>query len=294
MNPKSGLGQSLGQIVRDVESNFGGERVDVSYQISRSVEDGQRKTEQAVRQGADSVLVVGGDGMVNSIGGALLGTGVALGVIPSGSGNGFARHFGIPLDIGRAIKSLARAERADIDAGFANDKPFFVTCSMAADASLVRHFEKSPIRGVIPYAFAAAYGIFEYKPQLFRVTVDGKEHLSFNDSIVFTVANLTQFGGGATIAPNACPDDGALELVVVAKRDIASTLAAVPRLFNGTLDRVPGVVTRTFQRLDVRRRYPGPVQLDGELLEAPAAVTVRVRRKVLTVLVPRRPASARA
>lgn len=288
MNPKSGLGQSLGQIVRDVEANWGGERVDVSYQISRSVEDGQRKTEQAVRQGADTVLVVGGDGMVNSIGGALLGTGVALGVIPTGSGNGFARHFGIPLLIGKAIKVLATARHVDIDAGFANDRPFFVTCSMAADATLVRHFEKSPIRGVLPYAFAAAYGIFEYTPQPFRVTVDGKEQLAFSDSIVFTVANLTQFGGGARIAPNACPDDGYLELVVIARRDLAGTLAAVPRLFNGTLDRVPGVVTRRFQRLETRRKYPGPIQLDGELVDAPAAVTVRVRRKVLTVLVPGR------
>ncbi|MFH0908773.1 MAG: acylglycerol kinase family protein [bacterium] len=112
MNPKSGLGQSLGAIVRDVESHWGGERVDVSYQISRSVEDGQHKTEQAVRSGAETVLVVGGDGMVNSIGGALLGSGVALGVIPAGSGNGFARHFGIPLFIGQAIKALASAECA--------------------------------------------------------------------------------------------------------------------------------------------------------------------------------------
>jgi diacylglycerol kinase family enzyme len=294
MNPKSGLGQSLGQIVRDVESSWGGERVDVSYQISRSVEDGQRKAEQAVRQGADTVLVVGGDGMVNSIGSALLGTGVALGVIPAGSGNGFARHFGIPLVIGRAIKVLAGAEHVDIDAGFANDKPFFVTCSMAADATLVKHFEKSPIRGVLPYALAAAYGFFEYTPQPFRVAVDGKEHLTFKDPIVFTVANLTQFGGGARIAPNACPDDGRLELVVIARSDLASTLPALPRLFNGTLEGVPGIVTRRFQRMETRRKFPGPIQLDGELVEAPAMVTVRVRRKVLTVLVPRRSAAGRA
>jgi YegS/Rv2252/BmrU family lipid kinase len=259
---------------------------DLSYQFSRSVEDGKEKTRRAIADGADTILVVGGDGMVNSIGSELVGTDVALGVIPAGSGNGFARHFGIPLNIGHAAEALYRARRQWIDVGTANGRPFFVTCGMAADAELVRRFEKSPVRGVLPYVFAAAYELFEYHPQPFSVTLDGDETMNFNDVLVFTVANLTQFGGGARIAPHACPDDGHLEMVVVQRQDIARFVAGISRLFSGTIDKLPGVVMRRFQRLDVHRQKPAAIQVDGELVEAPAEVTVRVRRKALQVLVP--------
>lgn len=286
MNPRSGVGQSLLSIMNAVETHWADAGGDISYQISRSAEDGREKVLRAMDDGVDTILVAGGDGMVNTIGAAMIGSDAALGVLPAGSGNGFARHFGIPLNVRRAAAQLRGAKRQAIDVGLANGRPFFVTCGMAADAELVRRFEKSPVRGVMPYVFAAAYEIFEYVPQPFRVLVDGTEQLSFEDVLVFTVANLTQFGGGARIAPSACPDDGRLEMVVVQRQDVAGLIAGISRLFNGTLDRLPGVVTRRFQRLEVHRRKPGAIQVDGELLETTARVTVSVRRKALQVLVP--------
>lgn len=288
MNPKSGVGQSLSSVVKSMEACWRDPGIDVTYQVSQSVEDGREKVRRAIEDGVESILVAGGDGMVNSIGAALIGTDVALGVIPAGSGNGFARHFGTPLNIHKAAQALCRAERQSIDVGVANDRPFFVTCGMAADAELVRRFNKSPVRGVLPYVFATAYEIMEYTPQPFRVVLDGKEELSFDDVLVFTVANLTQFGGGARIAPTACADDGFLEMVVVKRQDVSGLVAGISKLFGGTLDTLPGVVTRRFQRLDVFRHRHAAIQVDGELVEAPAVVTVKVLRKKLNVLVPSR------
>ena len=131
VNPKSGLGFSFDSFWGIVEEQFGPFGADVSYQFSRDVADGRRKAESAVRDGVDALIVVGGDGMVNSIGSALVGTPVALGVVPTGSGNGFARHFGIPLDLPGAVRALARSRRRAIDVGAANGRPFFVTCSLA-------------------------------------------------------------------------------------------------------------------------------------------------------------------
>jgi diacylglycerol kinase family enzyme len=147
VNPKSGVGTSFDSFWGIVEKHFGHPGTDISYQFSHHVEDGRRKTERAVQEGVDAVIVAGGDGMVNSIGG--VGTATALGVIPTGSGNGFARHFGIPLDIPGAIQTLSQAQRIPIDVGTANGRPFLVTCSMAGDAVIVRSFETSsgvPIR----------------------------------------------------------------------------------------------------------------------------------------------------
>ncbi|HMP88690.1 MAG TPA: diacylglycerol kinase family lipid kinase [Kiritimatiellia bacterium] len=286
VNPNAGFGQSLGELAEVVERTWA-ERADtISYQISRDIKDGHAKTKQAISDGVNVVLVAGGDGMINTIGSELIGTDVALGVLPAGSGNGFARHFGIPLSPEKAAQALVNAKTSRIDVGFANGRPFFVTCSMAADASLVRTFEKMPMRGILPYVFAAAYEFFEYKPAPFRVKIDDGPEEQFVDPLIFTVANLTQYGGGARIAPKAHENDGLLEMVVVQKSDAPAAIAGIGRLFDGTIDKVGGVITRRFKKLMVRRSSSGPVQVDGELVEATTDVEVEVRGGALNVLIP--------
>ena len=285
VNPKSGLGTSFDVLREAVETHFG-RTADVAYQFSRDVDDGRRKAERAVRDGVDVVLVAGGDGMVNSIGGALVGTSVALGVIPTGSGNGFARHFGIPLDAAGAVAALARARRRAIDVGTANGRPFFVTCSLAWDAAIARRFAAFPFRGIAPYVFAAAAELITYAPQPIHAVLDGAPAQVFSDPILFTVANLTQYGGGAQIAPKARPDDGLMELVVALRPDLPLLLINIARLFNGTLDELPQVATRRFRQMDLHRIRATPIQLDGELVEAGRDVQIRLLPQALVVLVP--------
>jgi diacylglycerol kinase family enzyme len=287
VNPRSGLGGSLSSTLKAIETAWTARGAYLTYQFSNSVEDGVEKTHRAIADGVDVLIVVGGDGMVNTIGAELVGTRVAFGVIPAGSGNGFARHFNIPLSASKAAEALANADRKMIDVGIANGRPFFVTCSLAWDAALVRYFEKSPFRGILPYVFAGAQGFLEFQPQPYRILLDGREELSLPEPIVFTIANLTQFGGGAQIAPQACADDGYLELVVVSKQDLPKVMLELPRLFNGTLDQLSEVVTRRFRNLLATRSVPTEMQLDGELVAAPLEINIGLRDRALCVLVPR-------
>ncbi len=286
VNPRSGLGADFNSFWKLVEEHFGGNRADVTYQFSNDIADGRRKAQHALLDGVDTLLVAGGDGMVNSIGSVLAGSPVALGVVPTGSGNGFARHFGIPLDLPAAVRALASARRQAIDVGTANDRPFFVTCSMAWDAAIARGFEAFPFRGIVPYVFAAATELFTYAPQPFEVRLDERETLVFPDPVIFTVANLTQYGGGARIAPKARANDGLMELVVALRPDLPLLLVNIARLFNGTLDQLPQVLTRRFRTLDIHRRTAAPIQLDGELVETGRDVRIRLLPASLTVLVP--------
>ena len=292
INPRAGQGVSFDHLRTVMDRAWDRPGIDLTYQFSHSIADGKRKTRRAVAQGVDTILAVGGDGMVNSIGGELVGKPVAFGVVPVGSGNGFARHFGIPLNPEKAVTALFESERCAIDVGTANGSPFFVTCSMAWDATVVRTFEKSPVRGILPYVFAAAYEFLGYLPQPFEVTLDDQEILHIVDPLVFTIANLTQYGGGARIAPKANPSDGFMELVMMQRKHTAWLVANVGRLFDGTIYKMPNVVTRRFRKLDVQRKKPAPIQMDGELVEAPAAVSVRVLPKALTVLVPKKKTDA--
>ncbi len=284
-NPKSGFHWTLDDMIHSVEKYWNVDDTDLTYQVSKSKEDGEAKVKRAIEQGVDVIMVVGGDGMVNSIGGALIGSQTALGVIPAGSGNGFARHFNIPGDPDKAAASLRKAERKTIDVGYANGHPFFVTCGFAWDADVARQFSKTPMRGVFPYVLAGIYGYFTYEPQKFELELDGKP-LTVDKPMILTIANLTQFGAGAQIAPDARPDDDLLELVIVESTDPVQLLANISRLFDGTLNRVKAIEYKRFKRMTVRRERPDPIQVDGELLEAPKEFIVEVRPAALQVLVP--------
>ena len=157
---------------------------------------------------------------------------------------------------------------------------------MAWDASIVEFFDKSPIRGIVPYIFAGVQGFIEYKPQEMRVKIDSGEELILPDPLLFTVANLTQFGAGAKIAPHAQADDGYLELVAARRQDMPRLIANIGRLFDGSISRMPEVSFRRFQSLTVSRERPAVIQVDGELVDAPADVEVTVIPKGLKVLVP--------
>lgn len=286
INPNAGLGTALDRIRQPLLDCWDLPEAELSIQFSKSKEDGQAKARRAVEEGVGKLLVMGGDGMINSIGTILIGTDVALGVIPTGSGNGFARHFGIPLDIVKATVALAEADTKAIDVGFANDHPFFVTCSLAWDAALVDAFEKSPVRGVLPYIFAGVYEYFGYQPESFTLTLDEQEALITDDLQLCTIANLTQYGGGAQIAPGARADDGNLQLVTIRRRDFPKVISMIGKVFDGTLDQLKEIHTRSFKTLIVQREKEGPMQLDGELLSAPAEVNIRVQPRALNVLVP--------
>jgi diacylglycerol kinase family enzyme len=103
---------------------------------------------------------------------------------------------------------------------------------------------------------------------------------------MFTIANLTQFGGGAVIAPHAEADDGLLELIYASDKDTAVILANIVRLFDGTIRQMPGLKFRQFRAMTVRRPEPKPIQIDGELVDAPEEISIKVLPKCLNVLVP--------
>ncbi len=285
INPNSGPISVLGRLYQVCEKHWNVDGIDMTYQISRSAEDGRAKVRRAMDDGVDTVIVAGGDGMVNSIGSELIGSDVALGVIPTGSGNGFARHFGISMNCEKAVVALLDAEVRSIDVGTLNGRPFFVTASMAWDAAMVEYIERSPVRGVLPYVFSAVYGYFDYTPQPVDLVFEDGEKMHMEKPLILTVANMTQFGGGAKIAPQAKADDGLLELVAISKsgKNVFSNLS---RLFDGTLDSHESVTTRRFSHLTIERENPASVQTDGELLGAPSKIEITVLPRALNVLVP--------
>ncbi len=287
VNRKSGFIWSFKRLQEAFDEYWDIPEHDLSYQFCKDAVDGRVKARRAAEQGVDVLLVVGGDGTINTTGAALIGTNTVLGAIPMGSGNGFARHFGIPLKPEEAALDLATAEVKAIDVGCVQQRPFLTTCSFAWDAAIVESFQKSPVRGILPYVFAGVHEFFEYKPQSITAETDSGETLSFPDPLVFTIANLTQYGANLEISPDASPDDGLLELVVADRQEVPALVANILSIKTKPLSDLPEVDFRRFSKLKIKRERPGVIQVDGELVDAPEEIEVSVLPKSLKVLVPR-------
>ena len=145
--------------------------LDISYIASKTESiDQARKSKQ---ESYDQIILAGGDGTLNTIGSALISSDMLLGILPTGSGNGFARHYGIPLKLEDAAYVLRQGKIEWLDSGLANGIPFFVTCSCAWEASLLKIYEKAPFRGLSAYIYAGVHQTAFYRSQPLQLHLSG-------------------------------------------------------------------------------------------------------------------------
>src|SRR6266446_5933231 len=172
----------------------------------------------AVRRGTRLVISWGGDGTLNEVASALaFQEDVPLGLVPAGSGNGFARELGVSVRPERAIADAIRAEPRAIDLGEVGDRLIVNVAGFGLDAHVAGEFDKrGGRRGFAGYVAIAARALITYVPQTYTIT--SAEDCRTSRAVLVTVANSAQFGNGARIAPRALLDDGLLDLVVVEER----------------------------------------------------------------------------
>jgi len=241
----------------------------------------------AVADGFERIVAVGGDGTINEIARTLVGPSVALALLPCGSGNGLARHAGVPLQPPRALELLidASARFVNIDTGAANGHPFFSVMGAGFDAEISLRFNRLARRGLVGY-LRTGPGVFSsYHGETVAIG-DGNGRRVTMDAYLTAVANSDQYGNGARIAPGARVDDGLLDLVAVPRPGVVGALAMAARLFLGSFDRSPQVCRMRSARFVIERPAPGLIHTDGEPHETSARVEVVVLPRSLRLLVP--------
>ena len=238
----------------------------------------------AAARGVDVVAAWGGDGTVNEVAGGLVHSGTALGIIPSGSGNGLARLLGIPARPAEAIDRLVRGTTRTIDAGTVDGRLFVNVAGVGFDAHIAALFaaRTGARRGFLRYAGLVLRELRRYRGIEYRVALDGGADAPWT-AFLLTFANGRQWGNGAVIAPQAAIDDGALDVVIVEDRGPRATAAAIPRLFRGTIDRAAGVTIVRARSARVSAAHPLVFHVDGEPVRGAAALDVRVLPRALAV-----------
>lgn len=284
VNPNAGMPLVRSQVYTFIEKAFLRSDWDFDIKILRGRGDGAAQARRAAEADIDLVVGVGGDGTMHDIGNGLVATRTALGIVPYGSGNGYARALGIPLDPQRAVQALQTGAPVALDVGEVGGNFFLSTAGVGLDATVGHEFEKSPIRGGIPYFGIAFREILAYRPVAVRIEI-GDAHHEFRPFLV-TVANTNQFGLGAVIAPKARPDDGLLDVCVIEEAGVLEALLHTPKLFMGEIDQLPNVKIFQTPRVRIALERKVPAHVDGEPCDLPAANTFEVRPGALRVWLP--------
>lgn len=238
------------------------EKFDPTFKITDHANHAFELGKSAIDEGYDAVVAVGGDGTINELGSAILGTDMPLGIVPEGSGNGLALYLGIPLNESAAIRRINRFETVDVDTGLINGRHFFNIAGLGFDASVSDRFATDSIRGPIGYLRSAIDVLSDFKPGTYTLLIDGKEYS--REAFMISVANSPQYGNNAYIAPQASINDGLLDICIVKKFPLYLFPKMVFHLFTKSADQSDYVEIIPGKEIVILREGDGPVHVDGE------------------------------
>lgn len=238
--------------------------------------------QHAVDSGAKRVICVGGDGTINEVGRALVGTDLEFGLVPMGTGNGLARHLGIPLDFQKALERAVSGSSVKVDTGEANGRPFFNVMGIGFDAEVGRRFNETNARGFLSYMKEIWNAYKDYETKSYQIVTEGDSQTI--DAYIIAVANSSQYGSNAFIAPDASVQDGKLNLVAIAKPTFISMFVLIWRMFTKQLYNSPRVTPICSESFLLRLPGPGFYHVDGEIFACGSEMKVSTRPRSLNIV----------
>ncbi len=227
------------------------------------------------RRGRELVVAWGGDGTVNEVGSGLAFTSTALGIVPAGSGDGLARELHLPRRPADALRVAIEGRRTAFDVGELAGRLFFNIAGIGFDAEVARRYNERTTsrRGPWPYIPLTFGALWAYEPDCYRVSLDGTPHEGRFFAVI--LANSRQFGNRMRVAPEARPDDGVLNALLVDHRSPAGHLWRLRHLLVDAR-RAPGIVRCPVRAATIEGTRPLCCQIDGESFTAGTRVEARV------------------
>jgi diacylglycerol kinase (ATP) len=243
-------------------------------------------TESLISQNFDNhniFVAAGGDGTVHSVATQLVGSEKILGVLPLGSGNGFAKEFGFRMNVNSLLSDIRRADSMNIDVIEVNDKLCLNVAGIGLDSFVAHSFGNLKLRGFFPYIWLTFKTFLQLRP--FHVTIYcGGEKIVSEKLFVVTIANTRQFGNNAFIAPDAIPNDGMIDLVMIRPFPKIFGPVFVVRLFTKRINNSKYVRHLKTDKEIVIETDETRLHVDGEPVNITGKITVRIKREALKVL----------
>lgn len=238
------------------------------------------------------VVIIGGDGTVNQVTGALRDTNIRFGIIPVGSGNGLARSAGIPMKPQQSLALIFSGTSGYVDAFLVNNQYSCMLSGIGFDAQVAHDFATASSRGLRMYTQQSLINYFKAHPYQFEIVLDNFSF--FSDAFFISIANSNQFGNNVTIAPQASICDGLLDIVVVQKMNKAKLPFAILQQIRGNnkLQQLVEDMTHKnilyFQTesLKVKNIKHAPLHIDGEPKDTAEEFQIRILKKCFNLIQP--------
>ena len=229
INPISGTGKQ-----KNIEKLISRHFNDYDIYYTKKPGDAKKYSANAVKSNFDAVVSVGGDGTLNECSSSLKNTNTALGVIPCGSGNGFAFHIGMNKHIETSLKQIKDSCVKEIDTCYINKNIFINVAGIGFDAHIAKLFSNLKTRGFINYIKLILKEL-KYKPKKFNLKYNKIDRNI--KAYMISFANASQYGNNAKISPNAIIDDGNIDFVIVKDFPKWHIPFFLYKVMNGTIDK---------------------------------------------------------
>jgi YegS/Rv2252/BmrU family lipid kinase len=214
VNPAAS-GTNIKKLIPEITDFFKKNGASISLEYTAKPHEASNLAKIAAQENFNAIVAVGGDGTVNEVVNGIINSKVALGVIPAGSANDFAKGLQIPQKINEACRCVLAGNTRKIDIGKVNDRYFINIAGVGLDAQVSEAVSKSPLRakGLLQYTVALAKVLINSHPKEFNLSLDGKTRRV--KAWLISVGNGKQFGGGMKIIPTADISDGLFDICVI-------------------------------------------------------------------------------
>lgn len=264
-NPKSGNGEGKNVLQKTV-AYFRDHEIAAAYHETQGPKHAIELAAQAVKDGAETVIAIGGDGTLHEVIQSVAGTNTALGILPAGTGNDFVKTIHVPVDTEQAVRLILEGTPKPVDTVRINDRLFLNECGCGFDVMVLDYAEKAKkmVKGILPYLYGVLQTIFHFKDIHVSLSVDDEEPRE-RDILVLAVGNGRFIGGGIPIAPSAIPDDGLLNVLVVHGMTKPRMLSVLPGLLKGKIESFPETTHQLARKVSLKA-LGIRVNIDGEII----------------------------
>lgn len=282
VNPRAGVGPAtaLENLIHE-HARAHDATADILYTEARG--HATELASAAVRDGADIVAAVGGDGSINEVAKGLVGTNAVLGIVPRGSGNGLARHLGIPLNLGDAVSSIFDSRELAMDVFTLNGKLSLNVSGIGFDGHVTNLFGVKSGRGLMGYVSVTAQEFMTFREFSAEIQINGTTFT--RSAFIIAIANSSQYGNNAYIAPEASVCDGVLHVNILKKIPLYR-MDFLYDFFAGRVGKSPYSDIMEASRMELRTNMVVPYHVDGEPAGESDRFTIAVSPGVLKVLYP--------
>ncbi len=283
LNPKAGKGfnKNIASFTDDLLQQ---DTFEISIRETEYAGHATTIAAEAVKNNFDIVACVGGDGTVNETAKALVNTQAAMAIIPTGSGNGLARHLSIPIHPAKAFTIINKLCTATIDTFLVNQHFAVNVAGVGFDAYVAHRFAKGKTRGFINYIRCVIESYSSFAP--FGISADASIKINNTNAWLISFANSSQFGNNAYVAPYANCADGILDITISQKVPVMQVPEFAYKLFNKKLQESNTIQFIKTEEAQFNFNSKIPLHIDGEPDGDTDSAHVKIIPSSLIVIVP--------